>query len=132
MRFIFIVCIGITILLIGCKKSNETVLADGVYKGIFYRISPWKDTAQVSITISGNHYSAESNKNNYPAFCSGTFSITNSKIKFSSTCPWAANFDWSLILLGDYDFKKNGSKVNFERSYNGFIYYKDVYQLTKQ
>ncbi|RTL58402.1 MAG: hypothetical protein EKK37_08680 [Sphingobacteriales bacterium] len=131
MKYILILLMGAASFT-SCKKQNDYILPNGIYKGIFYRTAPWSDTAQVTLTINGNHYSGESNKSRYPAICNGTFSINNGIAKFENSCPWTADFDWTLILNGEYNYKNNNGKIEFSREYGDFAYYKDVYQLTKQ
>ena len=132
MKYILVLLVSLTALLIGCKKDNDSVLPDGVYKGIYYRTTPWNDTSVVTLTISGNQYSGSSDSTRYPAICKGTFRIDNGKIKFENSCAWTADFDWTLILGGEYQYKNNNGKIEFSREYNGIVYYKDVYQLTRQ
>ena len=40
----------------------------------------------------------------FPAICRGTYSIKNKEIKFTNTCAWTAEFDWTLILSGNWNF----------------------------
>ena len=132
MRLILIIFSAVLFFAAGCRKADDKLLADGVYKGIFYRTSPWTDTAQVTITIAGNRFTGQTNKMYYPAVCNGTFSVNGDMIRFNNSCPWTANFDWSFILSNEYEIKGNGKTVEISRGYNGIIFYKDVYQLTKQ
>jgi hypothetical protein len=122
----------LTLFITGCSKADNKPLEDGIYKGIFYRTNPWTDTAQVTLIISGNRFTGQSNKANYPALCNGKFSVNGDKIRFENNCPWTANFDWNFILNNDFEIKGNGRTIEISRGYNGIIFYKDVYQLTKQ
>ncbi|MGE5108793.1 MAG: hypothetical protein ACM3H8_14720 [Sphingobacteriales bacterium] len=127
-----LVAVIFSAVLAGCKKSEDTTILDGVYAGTFYRSHPWSDTATVILNFSGNHFTGQSNKNYYPAICSGTYTVTGNKIHFENSCPWTANFDWSFILSNDFSFTVNGKKLEMVRSYDGIIFYSDNYQLTKQ
>jgi hypothetical protein len=68
----------------------------------------------------------------YPALCHGTYSIKGDTIDFVNECAWTAEFDWSLILAGDYVIKESGKTLEFFRM-NGFDNWStiDRYKLTR-
>jgi hypothetical protein len=123
---------------IGCENLHDGIdsIPDGVYTGTFQRQPAFGggDTAQVTIIFSSNNYSGVSDKPKYPALCDGTYSIEKQKIKFMNTCIWTAEFDWSLILSGEYDFSLNGKQLIITRSYldASTDTWTDKYILTKQ
>ena len=51
-----------------------------------------------------------------------------------NTCIWTTEFDWSLILTGEYDFTFNGKQLIITRSSLGSSNdsWTDKYTLTKQ
>ena len=85
-------------------------------------------------SFSSNTYSGVSDKPRYPAFCDGTYNIEKQKIIFVNACVWTADFDWSLILSGEYNFTLIGKLLVITRSFLGSSTdtWIDKYTLTKQ
>ncbi|MCG2615407.1 hypothetical protein LZZ85_13995 [Terrimonas sp. NA20] len=105
-------------LLASCKKnddakSQQRLLVTGLYKGTFSRSG--LDTADISLSIVGNRFEGQGSHQNYPAICSGSFSENQSSITFQDSCAWPANFDWSLILNGRYEFSVDSKNVRIWR-----------------
>ena len=123
---------------ISCENIHDGIdkIPEGVYTGTFQRQLAFGggDIAQVTITFYSNNYSGVSDKPKYPALCDGTYNIEKQKIKFMNTCIWTAEFDWSLILSGEYDFTLNGKQLIITRSSLGPSNdsWTDKYTLTKQ
>jgi hypothetical protein len=86
------------------------------------------DTTRVSLLFTDNRFEGSSDIMNYPAICGGTFIVQDNMINFADSCTWTANFDWTLILKGQYTIEKNGGAVKIWRT-NGAI--KDEYILAK-
>lgn len=122
-----------------CGKDEaiqQTVISDGIYKGTFQRQIVWAktDTASITLTIEGNKWSGTSDLVKYPALCSGTYSIDGNTILFVNECIWTTEFDWTLILSGEYNLKIKGNTIEFsndDRSATKDTYF-DVYILKKQ
>ena len=120
------------ILLLSCKKSenpaveNESYKLEGRYIGTFHRTG--LDTADVSILFNDNHFEGSSDKIKYPAICNGSFNIQGSVINFTDNCSWTADFDWSLILSGAFNFQVNNGAVKIWKV-NGSV--TDEYNLRK-
>jgi hypothetical protein len=103
-------------LITACKKSQELPANDqflsGRYMGTFYRTGG--DTVNVSLLFTENNFSGSSDRLKYPAICNGTFSVNKNggtnTIQFDDACMWTADFDWSLILDGDYELNFNPDK----------------------
>lgn len=119
-----------------CEKSHNDKIPDGVYIGTFQRQLAFGggDIAQITISFSSNTYSGVSDKPRYPAFCDGTYNIEKQKIIFVNACVWTADFDWSLILSGEYNFTLIGKLLVITRSFLGSSTdtWIDKYTLTKQ
>ncbi len=112
--------------LISC--SNDEVInynIEGNYTGIFKR---GDNTSNVALQLVNNEFSGGSTEgyNKFPAICKGTYTVKNDEITFNNTCIWTAEFDWTLILGGswNYAFKNNTLTLN---NLIG-----DVYILNKQ
>ena len=111
-----------------CKKSAPTPDLNGTYTGTFQR-EPGGRMSQVSLVFSDGEWSGTSQISKYPALCSGTYEVTsNDKIIFTNGCIWTAEFDWALILGGEYDLKAEGNTIDIiKQSGNG----RDIYRLSK-
>jgi hypothetical protein len=131
-----IIC-SVFLFIMGCKSENFPVMdiPDGTYTGTFQRELVWSksDKAQVTITFSSNTWHGASDKVKYPALCNGTYSIEGNKIIFNNGCFWTAEFDWSLILSGEYTLAIKGNTIEFSRDYRSATAdtYIDRYRLTK-
>jgi hypothetical protein len=118
-----------------CKKSDSDgpIILNGTYKGTFQRTSYDKEQSEVILKFSADGtYQGSSNQPKYPALCNGggKYSINRKKITFRSTCIWTAEFDWTLILEGDYQIEQDGDTVRISKSYGGGT--EDIYVLVKQ
>jgi hypothetical protein len=128
----------ITILSFSCEsdQKNATEIPVGLYSGTFQRQLAFGggEITNVSITFSENSWSGKSDRSKYPALCNGTFSLDKTKIIFTNECVWTADFDWSLILGGTYDFTINGKQLEITKGYSGpsTDTWTDKYILTKQ
>ena len=114
--------IGLIALVIGissCEKSKSSneAIPDGTYFGTFQRTAPGMngEIANVSITLHSGTWLGESDMANYPALCRGTYEIEGNKIKLKNECAWTAQFDWSLILAGEYDFVFKEDNLTFSK-----------------
>jgi hypothetical protein len=128
----------LTIISISCESdhTNATEIPIGVYSGTFQRqlSGGGGEIANVIITFSENTWTGQSDRSKYPALCHGTFSQDKSKIIFTDKCAWTAEFDWSLILAGTYDFTLDGKQLVITKGYSvkSTETFTDKYILTKQ
>src|SRR5687767_11028036 len=97
---------------IACNKNSNDVInsqnmISGSYGGTFQRSGG--DTSRVKLSFSSDgRYDGESVLPRYPAICGGTYAINGSSITFNDTCNWTADFDWTLILDGSYNYSRAG------------------------
>jgi major membrane immunogen (membrane-anchored lipoprotein) len=117
-----------------CSKNiaSTNAFTDGTYAGTFTRTSPNARyaSAKVSITLKNGSFTGTSDIVNYPAICSGTFKMTGKNITVENECMFSANFDWSLIFKGTYQYElENGELKIYRRNSNDII---DQYNLKKQ
>jgi len=109
-------------LVLSSCESDQTLslkIPDGTYSGTFQRKHAFgigEGTATVSITFSSNTWTGQSDKTNFPALCHGTYEIENNKIIFTNLCVFTADFDWSLILSGDYDLSLSSDSLIFSHN----------------
>lgn len=85
------------------KKDSKISVLNGAYPGTFYYHSPSAAiSGQVTVTFSENKYASASNSNRIPAAGNGSYQILNQQIQFTDTNVRTADFDWGLILNGNY------------------------------
>jgi len=127
------------LILISCKKSSNTIqeLESGIYKGTFTVNYDGKKQTASDIEVilnSDKSYHSTGNKNpRIPAGGSGTYIIKNNAILFNDKNPWTAEFDWGLILTGEYKISFSNKKLILKKtieSNNTRTIYE--YDLTKQ
>jgi len=135
----FILTFWILILLCFSCESPKTYpdkIPDGIYNGTFQRqlVTGDGEIANVSISFSSNNWSGQSDKPKYPALCNGTYKLEKQKIIFTNDCPWTAEFDWSLILGGEYDYVLEVTQLKITKYYQRQLFtdFNDIYTLTKQ
>ncbi|MEM9831488.1 MAG: hypothetical protein AAF944_12680 [Bacteroidota bacterium] len=122
---------------LACQEDDENnpllLLEEGTYAGVFYRSSPnarWA-TANVILTFENGRFLGSSDTEKYPAICEGTYQLTGtSQITFENSCTWTADFDWSLILGGEYRIVKQDQKIVMTREYEGQV--ADTYELKRE
>jgi len=118
---------------------NEQVVKElnGTYKGVF-TVEYSKDPVfyeeyilsdEVTVLFENNVYSCSREDNYIPAGGSGKFEIDGYIISFEDENGWFADFDWNLILDGDYKIHKSNSTIVIS-AHKGIGYYK--YELVKQ
>ena len=102
-------------------KRSETL--NGSFSGWFKR---GEVRADVTLNLNNNTFTGSSVQEKFPAICKGVYSVSETNIYFIDECIWTADFDWTLILSGswDYDLTPN-NKLNMMKP-NG-----DQYVLTK-
>lgn len=125
----------LALVVIGCSSDEEPSVPNltGTYSGTFTVEYPDGDTFSNSVTVSfmaENKYNSNGNDNYYPAGGSGTYEVEASKINFEDINYWTANFDWNLILNGEYDYSLNGSELIISAAKNDMGLY--TYELEKE
>ncbi len=118
-----------------CSEDGqlEQKFQEGTFTGTFQRDLGDSEIANITLTFDGNRWSGTGDYPKYPALCRGTYSIDENKITFQNECAWTAEFDWTLILSGEYNLTKTGSVLEFSRDYRpaNSDTYIDQYRLTK-
>ncbi len=113
------------------KESVETLqIKDGTYTGTFTKVNndplafALNVTAPTSVTINGDNYTSTGNPNRIPAGGSGKFTVNSSTINFSDKNIWTADFDWNLILSGEYKTEIKGDSLFLSKKsgYNLYSY----------
>src|SRR5690606_17944646 len=110
--------------MLGCNQDDENLQAlNGTYRGIFVRD---QQAVKVELSFDNGTYQGYSERYKFPAICRGTYTVSGNKIIFANDCPWTAEFDWTLILSGEWDFNLIGSTLILTHSNE------DKYALTRQ
>lgn len=129
-RFLKLTIFFTVTLLLGCDKDDLDII-DGTYKGTFTVIySSGIQTGQTTLDLKDGKFSCSGNSDRIPAGGSGTFSSGNNKITFNDENAWTADFDWNLILRGEYDYTFDGKKLKISADKNDVGHYE--YDLEKQ
>jgi hypothetical protein len=131
MRSLFIIVSCLTLCIVSCRKSKTpSSFPHGTYKGTFLRTAG-DLVAPVTLSFSSGNWSGESAWSTYPALCHGKYkALGTDSINFENRCVWTANFDWTLILHGNYKLVQQGDSLIISKEYNG--HYMDIYNLKKQ
>jgi hypothetical protein len=120
---------------ISCEPEPDRI-PFGTYTGTFQRQNVFGggEISNVTITFSMYSWIGDSDKNKYPALGNGSYSLYKNKLTFNNNNVWTADFDWSLILSGDYEIIINNDLIRISRSYSGpsTDTWTDIYILTKQ
>ncbi|NET34099.1 MAG: hypothetical protein F6K19_19095 [Cyanothece sp. SIO1E1] len=107
-------------ILVGCSSynSDETVISSE-YTGLFSRAATDMVflPSNVTLTLSDGRFEGVSSEDNYPAICAGTYEISDSKIFFTNSCAFTADFDWSYILNGEFDYEIDGDVIRISKDY---------------
>ncbi len=120
-----LILIGLIFVILSCNNDDENSQTEinGEYVGIFER---GENNSNVELTFNNGNWNGESEVTKFPALCNGTYSNSGDVITFENACPWTAEFDWTLILGGKWNYNLNGNTLILTNT-NG-----DKYTLTKQ
>ena len=106
-----------------CLDEDEiSFFIEGDYSGTFERNG---EQGKVEITFSNGTFEGISEKVKFPALCKGTYTLTPKEITFQNECPWTAEFDWTLILNGKWEYEQNANELVLENELG------DRYELSK-
>jgi len=109
------------ILSLGCKKAtNVDVLLDGNYTGVLVITNSVKSVPEarpISISLKDGKFNITPNANTNlkPSGGKGTFTFKNGIGYFADEGIWTADFDWNLILNGEYDIRSSGADLTLKR-----------------
>ncbi|MEQ8470305.1 MAG: hypothetical protein RIC35_03930 [Marinoscillum sp.] len=129
-RITFLFVLGLTL---ACSDETPelTSIEEGTYEGTFTRSSDRQrnQSANVILTFEDGAFTGASDQQKFPAICRGSYEVNTSGILFSDSCIWTADFDWSLILSGQFSIAKDRDNLILTKSREDII---DIYQLTRQ
>ncbi|MEQ9308797.1 MAG: hypothetical protein RLN90_05030 [Balneolaceae bacterium] len=125
--------ITLSFIIISCSSNNTSdKIFEGDFSGTFYRVSDNSRfaTAEVSLTFNNATFEGVSNINDYPAICNGTFEVDDDQITFTNGCAFTADFDWTYILDGSFDYQVINDEIRMNREYSAST--SDTYILIKE
>ena len=77
---------------------------------------PWAyGSGKTTLILKDGEFICARNSNRIPAGGSGNYYIDGNKIIFQDLNFWTADFDWGLILSGEYDYTFKGKKLKISR-----------------
>lgn len=105
----------------GCKKSNkQPVLANGTYSGVIKLTSSvYKMPTNIPISISFNNgkFVVVPDPTRKPATGSGNYSSKDGIANFTDSNVYTADFDWNLILNGEYTMEISGNNLTLTKQF---------------
>lgn len=102
----------------------------GTYEGIFTAShSSGELSGEVTLKLQEGWYTCIGNPNRIPAGGRGTYTVEEGKMIFNDENVWTADFDWNLILNGEYDYTFDGQKLIIWKDINDESTYR--YELEK-
>jgi len=102
----------------GCDET-EIAKLKGSYTGtfIYHSNAEAPQSGRVTVTFEGASYTSTRNPDYIPAGGSGTFEFKEKNtVRFEDQNIWTANFDWNLILKGEYAYEIKGDSLIITRS----------------
>ncbi|TCD21825.1 hypothetical protein EZ456_18855 [Pedobacter psychrodurus] len=112
------------ILSLGCKKStNLDVLLDGNYTGVLVITNSIRSvpvTRPISILLQDGKFSItpSADINLKPSGGKGNYTFRNGIGYFTDEVVWTADFDWNMILNGEYDIRSSGIDLTLRKRFN--------------
>ena len=132
---IFIVTFTASALLLSCDDSADELVIpvlNGAYEGTFtveYLANGQTFSNPVTVNFSGDSYSSTSGADRFPAGGNGTFEMGENSVTFSDENFWTADFDWNLILSGEYTVTETDTQIILSATKNDVGIY--TYELMK-
>lgn len=135
----FPIILTFSLLLFSCNKEGHNTddtkevvqkIPDGSFTGSFtVQYRSLTKTGSITLELRNGNYTCSGNYDRIPAGGSGAFSIETGKIRFIDKNVWTADFDWNLILNGQYNYTFDGNKLTISAEKNNVGQY--VYNLQK-
>ncbi|CAH0287504.1 hypothetical protein SRABI27_03964 [Pedobacter sp. Bi27] len=111
------------ILSLGCKKSTTVdVLLDGNYTGVLVITNSARSvpiTRPISISLQDGKFiiTPSNDANLKPSGGKGTYNFKNGIGYFTDEVVWTADFDWNMILNGEYDIRSSGVDLTLRKRF---------------
>ncbi|SNZ00850.1 hypothetical protein [Flagellimonas pacifica] len=119
---------------INCSKSenDSPTTLEGEYEGVFTVKYGNDETLSnpVQVSLINGQFSSSTGANRLPAGGNGKYKVQNTTIEFNDENVWTADFDWNLILNGEYNYSLTENKLIISAHKNDVGFYK--YELKKK
>ena len=96
--------------IVSCNKDDNNIETNinGNYTGTFKRNN---SISNVQISLNNGIFRGQGDVEKFPTLCNGSYSISGNTITFENACPWTAEFDWTLILSGNWTYGIDNNKL---------------------
>ena len=122
-RILFILTAAALLLEISACRRVSFGIVDGVYSGTFLVTYPvpydTTITGPVSVSLENGLYTSTGNDNYVPASATGSFTFDTDSIYFRDSSFHTSNFDWNLILHGNYAYSLEDNELTFWKTRQG-------------
>lgn len=130
-RILYMIFLVSALALAGCDKEWFGKSIEGRYTGTFTRTGTGNTpTANVTLEFTNGRFTGVSDMTTYPAICNGDYSTSGKQLNVLNHCAFTANFDWTLIFSGEYEYELNGDNLRITRRYSASQM--DIYELTRE
>ncbi|MEX2232470.1 MAG: hypothetical protein WD824_09935 [Cyclobacteriaceae bacterium] len=117
----------IILVLMAAGKNCSKGIEEGFYTGTFKVVyGNGTFTGKTTLELREFKYSCEGNDNRIPGGGSGTYELDKNRITFHDENMWTADFDWNLILTGEYDYTVKGKNLTLSARKNNAVYEYDL------
>ncbi|MBT3317598.1 hypothetical protein HN388_06410 [bacterium] len=109
------------ILMVGCSDSASQKLEIGTYSGEYTVINNYGSPEEYSnsgvteLTLDQDSYNLTGETYITPPFSSGHCNWTGTSITFQDTINHTANFDWTLIIGGTYNYSYDDNALEMSQ-----------------
>lgn len=121
MKKYLLIITAFLIILSGCKKSTtQPIIANGTYSGVIkVSSSVYKlpTTIPISISFNNEKFAVIPDPTRKPATGSGTYSSKDGTANFTDSNVYTADFDWNLILNGEYTIEISGNNLMLTKQF---------------
>ncbi|MEQ8905059.1 hypothetical protein [Ekhidna sp.] len=126
----FVFAIISTIIILSCKENNsELIPVEGTYSGVFnVHYDDQTNSGETRLSLQSGKFECDGNPDRIPAGGSGTYKVEANTIIFRDENVWTADFDWGLILSGEYTYSFDGSNLILIKT-NGWGKYEYLLKL---
>lgn len=124
-----------SLLFFGCddKLSSEETVYSGTFTVTYTNEDGTQRTRSGPVKLElrqDGKYFCSGNSDCIPAGGSGTYSLKGGEIIFNDENFWTADFDWNLILNGEYTFTMEGKRLHLSANKNNVGHY--AYDLVRE
>ena len=130
-RIYWILTLCVLTAMSACSDDDgEGINIDGTYEGILGRSAPNIRYAPVAVKLTFNEgkFQGESDQEEFPATCEGTYKITNNRLEFNNDCTWSTDFGSVVVPSGSFELEVAGDSLALTRKIGEFV---ERYQLTR-